>query len=256
MKSPETLPPFLVEVLREQLGANVASAQKMRGGHCNSLWKVATPSGPVAVRLGAASGLELGADRHAEVAAIRAAFPVAPTLLMADTESGWLVTEWIPGRHWSREEAAEPVNLVRMAAAFAGIHASPVSTGIRRLDMRATLIRLGGRLGDEVETFLAVLEPEAAHGLCHNDPHHQNILVGDGARIRMVDWEYAAVGECAADLAEYANAHELDAAGAGVLLDAYLEAGGQVSSNQLGAARWLCRLRNSLWDSEIQRINK
>jgi len=244
-----SLPPALAEVLEERFGARLASAEKLEGGLCNTTWKLATVSGPIAVRLGDASALQLGADRGSEVAALEAASPISPAVLLADPEAGWLVTEWIPGRHWTREEAREPDNLRPAGLLLARLHACRVTEGVRRLTLRSALLGLGLELDFETRSCLAALEYGAVIGLCHNDPHHRNILVDEAADLRLVDWEYAAIGEVVVDLAEYANVHELDDRDRALLLDAYRAAGGRVSQVQFEAARRLCRLRTSLWES-------
>lgn len=250
MSAPQSLPPAFAALLVARFGAHLPSAEQLAGGRCNMTWKLSTDLGPIAARLGAASGLRLGADRRSEVAALEAAFPIAPAVLLADVEAGWLVTEWIPGRHWTRDEVRQPGHLQRVAALLARLHALPIPIGVRRLGMRSTLVGLGAPPGPETEAWLAALEGGAVIGLCHHDPHHQNIVVGVAAELRLVDWEYAAVGECVNDLAEYANAHELDARESALLLAGYRKAGGRANPLQLEAARSLCRLRNALWEAE------
>ena len=56
--------------------------------------------------------------------------------------------------------------------------------------------------------------------LCHNDLLNAN-LIDDGARIRIVDWEYAAMGDPWFDLGNLAVNHDLDADAEVALLAAW-----------------------------------
>ncbi|MFZ8984870.1 MAG: choline/ethanolamine kinase family protein [Steroidobacteraceae bacterium] len=249
MTTPVSLPPALAVLLQERLKAELFRAEKLEGGVCNVVWRLPTADGLVAVRIGEPSALQWGASRHSELAALEAAYPMGPAVLMADPEAGWLVTEWIHGRHWSREEAGETANLQRIARLLASLHALAPPGGVRRLTLRSTLAALGAEPDPTTEAWLTALEEGAQIGLCHNDPHHRNILVDDHTAPRLVDWEYAGIGEVAIDLAEYANVHQLQERERRLLLDAYRAAGGRVSQLQFEAAGYLCQLRTALWES-------
>jgi thiamine kinase-like enzyme len=54
--------------------------------------------------------------------------------------------------------------------------------------------------------------------LCHNDPYHLNFL-DDGARLWLIDWEYAGMGDRMYDLAGVGSV--LDDADRDLLLEAY-----------------------------------
>ncbi len=249
MNTSDSLPPALAAVLGERFEAELCTAEKLEGSVCNSVWRLLTACGPLAVRIGGPSALQLGADRQSELAALRAAFPISPAVLLSDPVAGWLVTEWIPGRHWSQQEARDADNLRRVAVLFASLHARVLPAGVRRLTMRRTLADLAAEPDPVTESCLDALEAGAVVGLCHNDPHHRNLLVGDHSALRLVDWEYAGVGEVAVDLAEYANAHHLEDGEKALLLEAYRASGGRVSQIQFDAACQLCRLRTALWES-------
>jgi thiamine kinase-like enzyme len=55
---------------------------------------------------------------------------------------------------------------------------------------------------------------------CHNDLLNAN-FIDDGARIRIVDWEYAGMGDRYFDLANFAINNEVEETGFDSLLDAY-----------------------------------
>jgi thiamine kinase-like enzyme len=56
---------------------------------------------------------------------------------------------------------------------------------------------------------------------CHNDLLNAN-FIDDGTRIRLVDWEYAGMGDAYFDLGNFSINHELEADQDSVLLAAYL----------------------------------
>ena len=58
---------------------------------------------------------------------------------------------------------------------------------------------------------------------CHNDLLNAN-FIDDGRRVRIVDWEYAGMGDVFFDLANFAINHELDARRPWALLEAYFGA--------------------------------
>jgi thiamine kinase-like enzyme len=94
---------------------------------------------------------------------------------------------------------------------------------------------------DEIEAALA----GRAATPCHDDLLTANWL-REGDRLRIVDWEYAGMGDPAFDLGNFAGHHDLDAAGEVALLTAYL--GVAPSDPQLAVVR-LMRLMAAFWEA-------
>jgi thiamine kinase-like enzyme len=82
---------------------------------------------------------------------------------------------------------------------------------------------------------------------CHNDLLNAN-FIDDGARIRIVDWEYAGMGDPYFDLGNFSINHELDTDQDAILLEAYL---GEPPSPALAARLTLMRVlsdfREAMW---------
>jgi len=82
---------------------------------------------------------------------------------------------------------------------------------------------------------------------CHNDLLNAN-FIDDGTRIRIVDWEYAGMGDPYFDLGNFSINHDLDADQDAVLLSAYL---GEKPSPALAARLTLMRVlsdfREAMW---------
>jgi thiamine kinase-like enzyme len=81
---------------------------------------------------------------------------------------------------------------------------------------------------------------------CHNDLLNAN-LIDDGERIRIVDWEYAGMGDVFFDLANFSINHGLDEARNEELLRAYF---GEVRAEDLHALalmRFMSDFREAMW---------
>ena len=77
-------------------------------------------------------------------------------------------------------------------------------------------------LTDKIDALIATLEAQSVKPcLCHNDLVPGNLLATlDG--LKLVDWEYAAMGDPFYDLAVFGYYRQLDAAATQQLLTAYL----------------------------------
>jgi thiamine kinase-like enzyme len=176
----------------------------------------------------------LGIDREAEVAATRAAAStgVGPEVVAYLPEHAILVTRFIAGRALEPEHLADPGIAERVGRALRTIHDGPafpgtfdpLATATTYLDLArqrgvapTPLQREARRVAERLATSgaLAVYEPAP----CHNDLLAAN-LIDDGSAIRIVDWEYAAMGDPRFDLGNLAANNELD----GVALRALAEA--------------------------------
>jgi thiamine kinase-like enzyme len=81
---------------------------------------------------------------------------------------------------------------------------------------------------------------------CHNDLLNANFL-DDGRAIRIVDWEYAGMGDPFFDLANFSINHELDENGRAALLEAYA---GEARAEDLAALdlmRFMSDFREAMW---------
>jgi thiamine kinase-like enzyme len=163
----------------------------------------------------------LGIDRQVEHDATVAAgaLGVGPEVVSFIEPEGWLVTRFIAGNPIPIERMREPENLDRVASALRAVHRGPPVSG--RFDSFRVVeryleiaLRRGGvepdryswahDIAGRIEGTRAGDEPR----LCHNDLLNAN-FIDDGERIRIVDWEYAGMGDRFFDLANFAINHEL-----------------------------------------------
>jgi len=165
----------------------------------------------------------LGISREVEYAATVAAagVGVGPEVTAFIRPEGYLVTRFIEGSEVPIEQVREPSTLVRVADALRRIHDGPPIPGLfvplRIVEAyKALAAARGVRIPPEYELAaaigrrieLACLADPIELAPCHNDLLNAN-FIDDGVRIRIVDWEYAGMGDPYFDLGNVSINHEL-----------------------------------------------
>ena len=203
----------------------------------------------------------LGISREVEHAATVAAagIGVGPEVTAFIRPEGYLVTRFIVGSAVSDEAVRRPETLRRVADSLRRIHDGPAIPGLfvplRICDAYRALAAERGvpipakydeaaAIGRRIEhAFLAdplELRP------CHNDLLNAN-FIDDGARIRIIDWEYAGMGDPFFDLGNFSINHDLTEAQDRVLLEAY---DGEVRAPRLARLtlmRVVSDFREAMW---------
>jgi thiamine kinase len=238
----------------------IRSVQRIQHGLTNENWIVRSAQHAVVVRLNCPMAGELGVDRRNEerILAIAARAGVGPRVLRCDHEENALVTELLPGTSWSRDYARTSTGIARFAQLMREVHALPIADGIKRVDALSvvqgywsTLERYGHSAGSAEQRAMASvlgqqLRDDLRLRLCHNDVHHLN-LIDDGQRVRLLDWEYAGLGDPYFDLAGICCYHDYDAEQCEQLLQHYLGRRDPTASARLDAARWMFNYIRELW---------
>jgi thiamine kinase-like enzyme len=177
----------------------------------------------------------LGISREVEHAATVAAagVGVGPEVTAFIRPEGYLVTRFIEGSPVSDEAVHRPETIERIAGSLRRIHDGPPIPGLfvplriveayRALALaRGVAIPpeydLAAAIGRRIE--LACLANPVELRPCHNDLLNAN-FIDDGQRIRIVDWEYAGMGDPFFDLGNFSINHELTADEDMTLLAAY-----------------------------------
>jgi thiamine kinase-like enzyme len=164
----------------------------------------------------------LGINRKFELAALRAAssIGVGPEVVHFILPQGHLVTRYIEGRHWKYEEYRTPENLHRVVEALRCIHALPAMEGtfspFRRVEAYASRAKgFHVPFPNDFDALLKRMRAVEANQRqdrspwfkpCHNDLFFVNIL--DDGRVRLIDWEFAGMGDVYFDLATLAYAYD------------------------------------------------
>ena len=177
----------------------------------------------------------LGISREVEHAATVAAagVGVGPEVTAFIRPEGYLVTRFIVGEPVSAEAVHRPETLRRVADSLRRIHDGPAIPGLfvplRIVEAyRALAIARGVPIPPEYDRATdaarrierALLADPLEPRPCHNDLLNAN-FIDDGHRIRIIDWEYAGMGDPFFDLGNFSINHELGPEEDQLLLDAY-----------------------------------
>ncbi len=169
-----------------------------------------------------------------------AASGMAPRVLASNAR--WLLLEWLPG------QPAAPVDLPalqpQLVALMAQLHRQPLSG--YRLRLLPLLQHYWQRCRQRHPRWLRRLRrlaqqgepPPLRLGLLHMDIHPGNLL-RQPAGLRLIDWEYAADGDVALELAAVIDGNALDAAQQQRLLSDYARASRlDIDALRRQVARW------------------
>jgi len=177
----------------------------------------------------------LGISREVEQAATVAAagVGVGPEVTAFIRPEGYLLTRFIEGSAVSEESVHRPETIRRVAESLRRIHDGPPIPGLfiplRIVEAYHALAVARGvaipaeyglarAIGRRIE--LAFLSNPVELRPCHNDLLNAN-FIDDGERIRIVDWEYAGMGDPFFDLGNFSVNHGLTTDEDALLLTAY-----------------------------------
>jgi thiamine kinase-like enzyme len=242
--------------------------EPLGGGITNHNFKVTVDGESFVLRIGGRDTELLGIDRSVEHGASVAAAEagVGPEVVDFLEPEGYLVTRFVEGRPIPLEEMARPENIVRVASTLRRIHEGGPIPG--RFDsfrvIEAYRATAEGHGVQVLDSFSAAKEQadeiESARGSqplrpCHNDLLNAN-FIDDGTNIRIVDWEYAGMGDVFFDLANFSINHELGERENEALLAAYF---GELRSEDLASLRlmrFMSDFREAMWGVVQQGISE
>ena len=206
----------------------------------------------------------LGIDRAAEGAAATAAaeLGIAPPVSAILEEPPCLVCAFVPGRQVHEDDLRGPGLLERLARTLATLHDSGARvdasfSAFRVVEAYEATARERGAAppDDYARAHACAARIEAALSgaghepvLCHNDLLAGNLLV-DGDDLRIVDWEYAGMGDRWFDLGNVAVNNGLGAAEEERLLAAYLGVRSPTDGHRatLALMRYMSDFREAMW---------
>ena len=235
-----------------------ARVSELSGGITNRNYKVEVGDESFVLRMGGAKTELLGIDRAIEFAAGQRAFEVGvgPEVVAFVPDEGWLVCRFIEGRPLPVDEMRLPSTLTRVAFALRAFHDSPPIPGrfnawgvvdAYRAMAEAHRVQIPAQFASMraiAERIRSARAPEPSVP-CHNDLLNGNFL--DDGTVRIVDWEYAGMGDPFFDLANFSVNHEFGIDEERVLLRAYF---GEVRDRDLAwlrLMRFMSDFREAMW---------
>lgn len=248
---------------------DVVSVEEIKHGLTNESWLVRTSSDAVVVRISNRQWVSLQIDRIAEALVLDAVAQagIGPAVLACDVSRGVLVTRYL-GATCDREQMTTPELISRLGMVYRSLHALPAPAGIREVHLPAviasyleTLDTLGRRV-DVTEPHMraralalaAEIAESSTPTLCHNDVHHLNLV--EREPLRLIDWEYAGLGEPYFDLASVCMYHDYSMHQRSLLLKAYAGGADPVRVERLSKCCWLFEYVRELWTQVRAGIEK
>jgi len=222
------------------------------------------------IRLGGSDTHLLGISREVEHAATVAAagVGVGPEVVAFIRPEGYLVTRFIEGGPITDEAVHQPATIRRVADSIRRFHDGPAIPGIfiplRIVEAYRALAAARGvpippefalaqSIGRRIE--FALLANPLEMRPCHNDLLNAN-FIDDGARVRIVDWEYAGMGDPFFDLGNFSVNHGLTGDEDRALLEAYDgEAARRDRLARLTVMRVVSDFREAMWGVLQQAIS-
>jgi thiamine kinase-like enzyme len=244
-----------VERLWPDGGAQVAA---LSGGITNHNFRVDVRGESFVLRMGGAQTGLLGIDRQVEYqASLRAAeVGLGPEVAGYFREEGWLVTRFIDGRPIPLGEMQRPESIRRVVAALRKFHdAAPIPGRFdahevveeyrREAEAHGVVIPDAYRSAHEMSERIQRLRGTQPLVPCHNDLLNANFL--DDGEIKIVDWEYAGMGDRFFDLANLSVNHDFGDAEDDVLLAAYFGEATAPDVASLGMMKFMSDFREAMW---------
>jgi thiamine kinase-like enzyme len=250
--------------LEARFGEARGEPEVLGGGITNHNVRVRLGGRDCVVRLAGRDTALLGIDRECErlATAAAAATGIGPEVLGFLEDPECLVTGFIPGRLLAQGDLTRPDALAEVAVALSTVHEGPALpcafSPFAVIDAyRETAAARGapvpGGFGDlregarAVERAIDPGHPEHAPVPCHNDLLAANFL-HDGERLRILDWEYAGMGNRYFDLGNLSVNNAFSEAGDEWLLECYW---GEAPTRHRFAAVRLMRIvsdfREAMW---------
>ena len=241
---------------------DIVSVDEIKHGLTNESWLVRTASDAVVVRISNRQWASLQIDRSAEALVLEAVARagIGPEVVASDRSAGILVTRYL-GPTCTAQQMTAPALMERLGKLYRALHAMRPPAGIREVHLPTVIagyLDTLDTLGRQVDVLQPHLRARAlalasditessTPALCHNDVHHLNLV--DREPLRLIDWEYAGLGEPYFDLASVCVYHDYTMQHRAVLLRAYADVADPASVERLSKCCWLFEYVRELWSN-------
>jgi thiamine kinase-like enzyme len=236
-------------------------ASSLRGGFTNHNYLLTGADGRHTVLRITQPAEMLGADREAEYSATvtAAGIGIGPVVHAYLRPERVFVLAYIQGREVPEEEMRTEPMIRRVGATLRRLHDGPPMESSFSVFGIVAMYRdnartLGVRLPEAFDWSWARAEEmraALASGRRAPRPCHNDLLIGnfldEGDQLRILDWEYAGMGDPYFDLANFSTNQELDAEGDRVLLEAYFGECREEDFARLRLMRIMSDFREAMW---------
>ncbi|GAB4497086.1 MAG: phosphotransferase family protein [Anaerolineales bacterium] len=248
----------------------------LSGGITNLNFKIEADGRAYVIRLAGEGTDQLGIKRDVEHAANKAAgeLGIAPEIMHFIEPEGYIVTRFVNGKRIMPEDIVKPDYLARVAQKLRLFHRNaPKLEGkfdvFRRVEMLTKVSKSKGAKFPNDWDFIMKKMREAEKALlkdpykptpCHNDLLNLNWLeeevAGDIGEIRLLDWEYAGMGDIFFDLGNFSHHHRLNEDQIRIFLTSYF---GTMTPKHYARLRimWaMSELHEAMWGTTQTVISK
>ena len=235
-------------------------ASPLTGGITNENFRIEVNGDVFVLRIPGADTELLGIVRATECAVSQLAgeIGIGPEVFYVIEPEGYLVTSFIEGKLPPPEELGRRENIRRVAEAIRRVHKmDPIAETFSPFRVVKDSAEIARRfevdfpdnfdwLIEQMNAAEAALEKSPfTPRLCHNDLLNANFL--DDGQIRILDWEYAGMGDPVFDLANFSVHHEFTDEQDRWLLESYF---GEVTSAnwaRLKLLKIISDFREAMW---------
>jgi len=249
-------------IARVPLWTNAADlkASPLAGGITNENFRIDVNGDVFVLRIPGSDTELLGIVRSTECAVSKAAgeIGIGPEVVYVIEPEGYLVTSFIEGRQPSPVELGQHHNITRVVNAIRRIHnMDPISETFSPFrvveDSTDIAHRFNVSFPDNFSWLIAqmnaaetaLLRSPIHPQLCHNDLLNANFL--DDGQIRILDWEYAGMGDPTFDLANFSVHHEFTDQQDRWLLNSYLGEFTKAQWARLKLLKIISDFREAMW---------
>jgi thiamine kinase-like enzyme len=235
---------------------------ELTGGITNKNYKITVDGESFVLRMGGNETKYLGINRKTEYECSRLAAQIgmAPEPIAFIEPEGFIVARFISGKGIPVEEIGTEENITHVVKSMKAYHALdffPGSFSPFRVaeEYKNTALSFNVKLPDKMEWYLEksreienamyAHEPLTLHP-CHNDLLNAN-FIDDGNRIRILDWEYAGMGDIFFDLGNFAIQNELNHEQDELLLKIYFDNPTDSQRAHLKLMKIMSDLREAMW---------
>lgn len=235
---------------------------ELTGGITNKNYKITLDGESFVLRMGGNETKYLGIDREVEYECSRLAAQVgiAPEPIAFIAPEGFILARFISGTGIPAEEIGTEENIRRVVESMRAYHALEFFPGsfspFRVVEEYAKTARnFNVKLPDkmnwyleksrEIESAMYQKEPLTLRP-CHNDLLNAN-FIDDGMRLRILDWEYAGMGDIFFDLGNFAIQHEFNDEQDETLLRAYFGTPTDSQRAHQKLMKIMSDLREAMW---------